>query len=546
MENYTASKVETDENLKDLDVHLDMTLCNLRLKGEDLMKHHDQHLQRKQELMSKNKVENVCGPDMIKLNVGGTKMEVQRNTLTMIKGSRLESLFSGRWDKKLLRDDDGFVFMDLDLYYFKQIIEYLYFMKISKTVNSFDDMPKNCSPDRQNVLNVYLDFFHLRANKSEKGCDSADSDVQYQSDCFENLVQPTDKFEEVKKLFKKEQDKLALLELHVKEMEKNLKVEEDFVGFFHHNLNKFSKGDKVDTDEQCKNKTLNLWVDGEIIQTKQSTLCLYEDSYFAKCFCDEKWIGKSAIITEGGKDATLIELPGEIFKAIINQLRLIVMLNFIDEETIVPPPANTNNPEVMALLKQFVFAMFPDNEDIIMGRPYDSKIISYLEYKQLKKWLKEVNRTKVLNLLYRATRDGWKAKDFHSRCDDKGATLTIIKTSKGYIFGGYSDHSWRSGSYKTSNEAFMFSLKCHADLPPTKMSFKPGLNHYAIFANFCHGPCFGSGIDLAVGFNGDLKSGYTNPGCTFELPSGAQRTLLIGKQGNDAEFQISEVEIFSV
>ncbi len=31
-----------------------------------------------------------------------------------------------------------------------------------------------------------------------------------------------------------------------------------------------------------------------------------------------------------------------------------------------------------------------------------------------------------LSLLYRGSRDGWLAIDFHSRCDIKGATLTLI------------------------------------------------------------------------------------------------------------------------
>ena len=37
------------------------------------------------------------GTDMINLNIVGEKMRVQSNTMTIIKGSRLEFLFSGRW-----------------------------------------------------------------------------------------------------------------------------------------------------------------------------------------------------------------------------------------------------------------------------------------------------------------------------------------------------------------------------------------------------------------------------------------------------------------
>ena len=40
-----------------------------------------------------------------------------------------------------------------------------------------------------------------------------------------------------------------------------------------------------------------------------------------------------------------------------------------------------------------------------------------------------------LNLLYRATRDGDKFNDFHSRVDNKNSTLTIIKTSLNCKFG---------------------------------------------------------------------------------------------------------------
>ena len=31
-----------------------------------------------------------------------------------------------------------------------------------------------------------------------------------------------------------------------------------------------------------------------------------------------------------------------------------------------------------------------------------------------------------INKLYRASRDGWTAKDFHSKCDGKGPTLSLI------------------------------------------------------------------------------------------------------------------------
>ena len=45
-------------------------------------------------------------------------------------------------------------------------------------------------------------------------------------------------------------------------------------------------------------------------------------------------------------------------------------------------------------------------------------------------------------LLYRASRDGWMWKDFHSKCDKKGATVTLVKSSVGKVCGGFTCVPW--------------------------------------------------------------------------------------------------------
>jgi len=53
-------------------------------------------------------------------------------------------------------------------------------------------------------------------------------------------------------------------------------------------------------------------------------------------------------------------------------------------------------------------------------------------------------------MIYKATLDGFKAADFHRKCDNIGKTLTLIKTTKGYIFGGFTSESWaHTGDYKS-------------------------------------------------------------------------------------------------
>ena len=63
-----------------------------------------------------------------------------------------------------------------------------------------------------------------------------------------------------------------------------------------------------------------------------------------------------------------------------------------------------------------------EKHDIILQKWFDSKY----------KW----------KLLYRASDHDFTADSFHEYCDDKGPTLTIIKSSDGWIFGGFTSQSW--------------------------------------------------------------------------------------------------------
>jgi hypothetical protein len=49
------------------------------------------------------------------------------------------------------------------------------------------------------------------------------------------------------------------------------------------------------------------------------------------------------------------------------------------------------------------------------------------------------NRNIVMKILYRGSRDGWLAKDFHSRCDGKSRTITLFKVKNGPCIGGYTE-----------------------------------------------------------------------------------------------------------
>ena len=65
----------------------------------------------------------------------------------------------------------------------------------------------------------------------------------------------------------------------------------------------------------------------------------------------------------------------------------------------------------------------------IVNKQYDSKLREWFGYY---KW----------KLHYRANSYTYLAKFFHYYCDNKGPTLIIIKSSGGWIFGGYTNQSW--------------------------------------------------------------------------------------------------------
>lgn len=73
------------------------------------------------------------------------------------------------------------------------------------------------------------------------------------------------------------------------------------------------------------------------------------------------------------------------------------------------------------------------------------------------KWINLKNKKKS-KLLYRKSKDG--AYDtFHKLCDNQGPTITLIKSTEGFIIGGYTPLDWDNySSWKKDNDTLLFSL----------------------------------------------------------------------------------------
>jgi len=121
---------------------------------------------------------------------------------------------------------------------------------------------------------------------------------------------------------------------------------------------------------------------------------------------------------------------------------------------------------------------------------------------------------------WHANTDGSAASTFHSNCDGKGPTVTIIRSGS-YIFGGYTDKSWQSsgGYYSSASKAFLFSLYNKDGYNPVKLTQYQN-QHLAVYHNSGYGPTFGN-HDIYISNNALSKSNsYTYCGNVYSAPSG--------------------------
>lgn len=176
------------------------------------------------------------------------------------------------------------------------------------------------------------------------------------------------------------------------------------------------------------------------------------------------------------------------------------------------------------------------------------------DLKEILSILLNFGRDLNLQLLYRASRDGYQANVFHSRCDNLSGTLAIIKTFGGYIFGGYTTVSWKnqqtnqlidksSNCVKDSN-AFLFSLVNKYSFP-MRLNIKYDAD--AVCQNASAGPIFGSDqseIYIGSESNTNLESS-SYVGNSYQAPHGffAENDSSFAESNH---FSVQELEVYRV
>ena len=78
------------------------------------------------------------------------------------------------------------------------------------------------------------------------------------------------------------------------------------------------------------------------------------------------------------------------------------------------------------------------------------------------------NKRAITTLRYRGSEHGWMAKDFHSRCDGLGPTISLFKKIDGDCIGGYTSAQWSSPDsvkYVGDSTAMLFNLSWKRHYP---------------------------------------------------------------------------------
>jgi hypothetical protein len=104
------------------------------------------------------------------------------------------------------------------------------------------------------------------------------------------------------------------------------------------------------------------------------------------------------------------------------------------------------------------------------------------------------------SLLYRASRDGNTAAAFHAKCDNKGATIVVVKiTNSEQIVGGYNPIFWSSNTGgKSTRDSFIFSFTNKNDFRCAKVVYSNNMANSIYFIENC-GPVFGCN-DLYINY----------------------------------------------
>lgn len=127
--------------------------------------------------------------------------------------------------------------------------------------------------------------------------------------------------------------------------------------------------------------------------------------------------------------------------------------------------------------------------------------------------LQALGKPKSLNLLFRGSRDGFTAAEFHKKCDNIINTLVLVRTEYGKTIAGFTESPWNAVAnnyvHGTNKKCFLLSLDLREKMVPNEQSY----------LTYCHpnyGPTFGKyshDLSIADQCNANRNSQANFPHC---------------------------------
>jgi hypothetical protein len=151
---------------------------------------------------------------------------------------------------------------------------------------------------------------------------------------------------------------------------------------------------------------------------------------------------------------------------------------------------------------------------------------------------------KRFTLLWRGSRDGFGARDFHGRCGGHAPPLTLTQDTEGNVFGGFTPVEWASsGPCKTDPavESFLFTLTNPDNIPARTFALKDEAKGRALCYAFVCGPHF---VDMCICNNCNaIAHSWSDVGHSSANDTGLDgNTVFTGSY----HFTVKEVEVFEI
>ena len=188
-----------------------------------------------------------------------------------------------------------------------------------------------------------------------------------------------------------------------------------------------------------------------------------------------------------------------------------------------------------------------------MKHPNDNEKIEFLL-----KSLADIKPIESLQLLFRGSKDGFKAKTFHEKCDNIHDTVVIVRTDgqTNNTVAGYSHYRWNQANGYVNDagkKAFLLQLN-------RREKYVPQNENSLIFCSNGCGPTFGGGNSLFGGgydlrISDDCNSNnnsYSNFPYTYnfegsnKIVNNQQSYTNFSGATNECNFRVVDYEVFRV